>query len=183
MAIAKGLTGGYLPLAATLTTAAIYEAFLGEGHEGKTFFHGHSYAGNPLGCAAALANLSIFKSERTLAKLQRRIPKLRKALESLREDPWVGDIRQCGYMVGIELVQQQANKNPFPASERIGQKIAMTARTLGMLIRPIGTIMILMPPLSASVKELEQMVSILKLAISVVRSSSPTSSIQTPTGG
>ncbi|MBA3612036.1 MAG: adenosylmethionine--8-amino-7-oxononanoate transaminase [Nitrospirales bacterium] len=180
MAIAKGLTGGYLPLAATLTTAAIYEAFLGEGHEGKTFFHGHSYAGNPLGCAAALANLSIFKSERTLVKLQRRIPKLRKALESLSEDPWVGDIRQCGYMVGIELVQHQANKNPFPATERIGQKIAMTARTLGMLIRPIGTIMILMPPLSASVKELEQMVSILKLAISVVRSSSPSSSVQTP---
>ncbi len=83
-------------------------------------------------------------------------------------------------MVGIELVQQKSKKIPFPASERIGQKIAMTARTLGMLIRPIGTIMILMPPLSASVKELEQMVSILKLAISVVRSSSPSSSIQTP---
>lgn len=183
MAIAKGLTGGYLPLAATLTTNAIYEAFLGEGHENKTFFHGHSYAGNPLGCAAALANLAIFKSERTLAKLQRRIPKFRRALDSLTEDPWVGDIRQCGFMVGIELVQQKSNKMPFPATERIGQKIALTARALGLLIRPIGTIMILIPPLSASAKELDQMVSILKLAISVVRESNTSSPISsTPEG-
>lgn len=180
MAIAKGLTGGYLPLAATLTTIDVYKAFLGEGHEDKTFFHGHSYAGNPLGCAAALANLDIFKSERTLSKLQRRIPKFRTALDSLTEDPWVGDIRQCGYMVGIELVQHKSQKIPFPASERIGQKIAMTARALGLLIRPIGTIMILMPPLSASVKELHQMVSILKLAISVVRSSHTAYSRQQP---
>jgi adenosylmethionine-8-amino-7-oxononanoate aminotransferase len=171
MAVAKGLTGGYLPLAATLTTNAIYEAFWGDMHEEKTFFHGHSYTGNPLGCAAALANLAIFKAERTLAKLQRRIPKFRIALESLADDPWVGDIRQCGYMVGIELVQDQSQKIPFPASDRIGQKIAMTARALGLLIRPIGTIMILMPPLSATVKELEQMVAILKLAISVTRAS------------
>ncbi len=176
MAIAKGLTGGYLPLAATLTTTAIYEAFLGEVHEEKTFFHGHSYAGNPLGCAAALANLAIFKTERTLTKLQKRIPQFRTFLKSLADDPWVGDIRQCGYMVGIELVQDKNQKNPFPASDRIGQKIAMTARTLGLLIRPIGTIMILMPPLSATMKELNQMVTILKLAISVVRASRESSS-------
>ena len=171
MAIAKGLTGGYLPLAATLTTTAIYEAFLGERHEEKTFFHGHSYTGNPLGCAAALANLAIFKTERTLTKLQRRIPQFRILLESLADDPWVGDIRQCGYMVGIELVQDKNQKFLFPGSDRIGQKIAMTARTLGLLVRPIGTVMILMPPLSATVKELDQMVAILKLAISVVRAS------------
>jgi len=176
MAIAKGLTGGYLPLAATLTTTAIYEAFLGEVHEGKTFFHGHSYAGNPLGCAAALANLAIFKTERTLTKLQKRIPQFGTFLNSLADDPWVGDIRQCGYMVGIELVQDKNQKNPFPASDRIGQKIAITARTLGLLIRPIGTIMILMPPLSATMKELNQMVAILKLAISVVRASRESSS-------
>ena len=171
MAIAKGLTGGYLPLAATLTTTAIYEAFLGDLHEEKTFFHGHSYSGNPLGCAAALANLTIFKTERTLTKLQRRIPQFRTLLDSLADDPWVGDIRQCGYMVGIELVQDKKQKIPFPVSDRIGQKITLTARTLGLLIRPIGTIIILMPPLSATLKELEQMVSILKLAISVVRGS------------
>jgi adenosylmethionine---8-amino-7-oxononanoate aminotransferase len=175
MAIAKGLTGGYLPLAATLTTTAIYEAFLGEVHEEKTFFHGHSYAGNPLGCAAALANLDIFKTERTLAKLRRRIPRFRRILESLVDDPWVGDIRQCGYMVGIELVQDKKRKTFFPASDRIGQKITLTARRLGLLIRPIGTILILMPPLSATVKELEQMVAILKLAIAVVRASKESS--------
>jgi adenosylmethionine-8-amino-7-oxononanoate aminotransferase len=180
MAIAKGLTGGYLPLAATLTTSAIYEAFLGEAHEEKTFFHGHSYAGNPLGCAAALANLAIFKTERTLTKLQKRIPQFHTFLKSLTDDPWVGDIRQCGYMVGIELVQDKNHKTPFPGSDRIGQKIAMTARALGLLIRPIGTIMILMPPLSATVKELDQMVAILKLAISVVRASSKSFSKRPP---
>ena len=110
MAIAKGLTGGYLPLAATLTTNEIYSAFLGEPHEGKTFFHGHSYTGNPLGCAAALANLSIFKTERTLTKVQRRTSKFSAFLKTLANDPWVGDIRQCGFMVGIELVQNQQTK-------------------------------------------------------------------------
>lgn len=179
MAIAKGLTGGYLPLAATLTTTAVYEAFLGEDND-KTFFHGHSYAGNPLGCAAALANLAIFKTERTLAKLQRRIPQFQSILESLADNPWVGNIRQCGYMVGIELVQDKNTKSPFPASEHIGQKITMTARTLGLLIRPIGTILILMPPLSATVKELNQMVAILKLAISVVRATRESSSKRAP---
>jgi adenosylmethionine-8-amino-7-oxononanoate aminotransferase len=177
MAIAKGLTGGYLPLAATLTTTAVYEAFLGEDNN-NTFFHGHSYAGNPLGCAAALANLAIFKNERTLAKLQRRIPQLQSILESLADNPWVGDIRQCGYMVGIELVQDKNTKSLFPASDHIGQKIAMMARTLGLLIRPIGTILILMPPLSATVKELAQMVTILKLAISVVRATHESSSLR-----
>ncbi len=171
MAIAKGLTGGYLPLAATLTTDEIYSAFLGAPDEGKTFFHGHSYTGNPLGCAAALANLSIFKAERTLTKVQRRVPKLAAMLTPLSADPWVGDIRQCGYMVGIELVQQKDNKKPFPLTDRIGHQVGVAAKTLGLLIRPIGNTMILMPPLSSTVKELQQMVDILTLAISIVRAS------------
>jgi adenosylmethionine-8-amino-7-oxononanoate aminotransferase len=171
MAIAKGLTGGYLPLAATLTTDEIYSAFLGEPHEGKTFFHGHSYTGNPLGCAVAMANLSIFKTERTLTKVQRRSSKLSAFLKTLANDPWVGDIRQCGYMVGIELVQNQQNKAPFSVIDRIGHRVTLTARTLGLLIRPIGNTMILMPPLSATVQELKQMVDIIKVAISVVRAS------------
>ncbi len=169
MAIAKGLTGGYLPLAATLATDEIYSAFLGDPHENKTFFHGHSYTGNPLGCAAALANLSIFKTERTLAIMRRRTPKLSNFLKILCNNPWVGDIRQCGYMVGIELVQDQKTKMPFPVTDRIGHQVAMVARNLGLLIRPIGNIMILMPPLSASLQELKQMVDILRLAIEIVQ--------------
>ena len=171
MAIAKGLTGGYLPLAATLATDEIYSAFLGEPNEGKTFFHGHSYTGNPLGCAVALANLSIFKTERTLTKVQRRTSKFSAFLKTLASDPWVGDIRQCGYMVGIELVQNQQTKAPFSVIDRIGHRVTLTARTLGLLIRPIGNTMILMPPLSSTVQELKQMVDIIKVAISVVRAS------------
>ncbi len=171
MAIAKGMTGGYLPLAATLTTEKIYAAFLGMPHEGKTFFHGHSYTGNPLGCAAALANLSIFKTERTLTKVQQRTPKLSAFLKTLAADPWVGDIRQCGYMVGIELVRHQENKEPFSLMDRIGHRVAIAARALGLLTRPIGNTMILMPPLSATLQELKQMVGILKVAISIVRAS------------
>ena len=171
MAIAKGLTGGYLPLAATLTTDEIYSAFLGEPHEGKTFFHGHSYTGNPLGCAAALANLSIFKSERTLSKVQRRSSNFSAFLKTLANDPWVGDIRQSGFMVGIELVQNQQTKAPFSVLDRIGHRVTFTARTLGLLIRPIGDTIILMPPLSATVQELKQMVDIITVAISVVRAS------------
>jgi len=171
MAIGKGLTGGYLPLAATLTTDAIYSAFLGSPHEGKTFFHGHSYTGNPLGCAAALANLSILKTERTLSNIQRRTPKFSAFLKILAHDPWVGNIRQCGYMVGIELVRDQQTKTPFSAMDRMGHRVSMAARTLGLLVRPIGNTIILMPPLSATVKELKQMVDIVKMAISVVRAS------------
>jgi len=171
MALAKGMTGGYLPLAATLTTKEIYSAFLGEPHEGRTFFHGHSYTGNPLGCAAALANLSIFKSERTLTHVQRRTPKLAAFLKRLADDPWVGDIRQCGYMVGIELVQDQHSKTPFLAIDRIGHRVGLAARALGLLIRPIDNTMILMPPLSATLQEMKQMVDILALAISLVRAS------------
>ena len=169
LAIAKGLTGGYLPLAATLTTQSIYEAFCGEPDAGLTFFHGHSYTGNPLGCAAALANLEVFARQRTLQKLKTRIPWLQNRLEPLRQDPWVGDIRQCGYMVGIELVADRESKSPFPSSKRVGFHIAEQAKILGLLIRPIRDVLILMPPLSASLKEIQQMLDILGLAIKLVR--------------
>jgi len=175
LAVAKGLTGGYLPLAATLATQQIYEAFWGEPEEGLTFFHGHSYTGNPLGCAAALATLEVFKRQRTLKKLEKRIPWLQARLQPLREDPWVGDIRQCGYMIGIELVSNRKEKSPFPSTERMGYRIAEQAKSLGLLIRPIRDILILMPPLSASLKELQQMVGILTLAIALVRKKHSTS--------
>ena len=176
LAIAKGMTGGYLPLAATLATQPIYEAFWGDLEEGLTFFHGHSYTGNPLGCAAALATLEVFRRHRTLRKLEKRIPWLRDRLQPLREDPWVGDIRQCGYMIGIELVEDRDSKNPFPPSERIGYRIGEQAKILGLLIRPIRDILILMPPLSATLQELQQMVDILTLAIALVRAKRTSSS-------
>ena len=165
MTIAKGLTGGYLPLGATLATEEIYQAFLGEYGEWKTFFHGHSYTGNPLGCAAALANLEIFKTERTLAKVQKRIPVLQRVLKPLARLAHVGDIRQCGYMVGIELVKNKATREPFPLTARIGHKVMLEARRRGLLIRPIGNVVVLMPPLSTSVKELRQMVTIISQSI------------------
>lgn len=176
LAIAKGMTGGYLPLAATLATERIYEAFWGEPEEGLTFFHGHSYTGNPLGCAAALANLEVFKRQRTLQKMKKRIPWLRDRLQSFRHDPWVGDIRQCGYMIGIELVADRDSQRPFPLTDRIGSQVAKHAKTLGLLIRPIRDVLILMPPLSASLKELQQMLDILALAIALTRTSHATQS-------
>ena len=165
MTISKGLTGGYLPLAATLTTERIYRAFLGRYEEFKTFFHGHSYTGNPLGCAVALANLDIFARERTLHKLQPKIAALRRLLRPLGEHPHVGDIRQIGFIVGIELVRDRATKEPYPLADRIGVRVAEEAKRLGMLIRPLGNVIVLMPPLSTTMKELRQMVGIVAKAI------------------
>ena len=159
LCVAKGLTGGYLPLAATLTTETIYEAFLGE-YE-KTFFHGHSYTGNALGCAAALANLEIFKKEKTLARVKKRSKMLQTLLKPLTELPIVGDIRQCGMMAGIELVKNKKTREPFPFSQRIGHRVAEECRRRGLLIRPIGNIVVFVPPLAATEQELRQMVRIL----------------------
>jgi len=160
LCLAKGLTGGYLPLAATLTTEKIYAAFLGEYHEFKTFFHGHSYTGNALGCAAALANLALFKQERTLAQVKKNGTLLKRLLQPLADLPLVGEIRRCGMMVGIELVAHKGNRIPFPTTARVGYKIAQMCRHHGLLIRPIGNIVILLPPLNTPVPELQRMVNI-----------------------
>jgi adenosylmethionine-8-amino-7-oxononanoate aminotransferase len=165
MVISKGLTGGYMPLAATLTTEEIYKAFLGTYEEFKTFFHGHSYTGNPLGCAVALANLEIFRRERTLAKLRPKITMLARLLHPLKQIPIVGDIRQRGFMVGIELVGDTSTREPFPLKARIGHRVAMEARKQGLLLRPIGNVIILMPPLSGTLTELRRMVAILRRSI------------------
>lgn len=171
MAISKGLTGGYMPLAATLTTEEIYHAFRGRFDEFKTFFHGHSYTGNPLGCAAALANLDVFKKEKTLARLQPKINALSRLLTSLAEFPHVGEIRQRGFMAGIELVQDRSTKFPYPLESRIGHRVAQEARARGLLLRPLGHIIVLLPPLSTDVPTLTRMVSILRQSIATVTSS------------
>jgi adenosylmethionine-8-amino-7-oxononanoate aminotransferase len=168
MAVSKGLTGGYLPLAATLATEEIYRAFLGKYSDWKTFFHGHSYTGNPLGCAVALANLSVFRTERTLARVKARTPILTRLLRPLARLPHVGDIRQRGYMLGIELVQDRRTKAAYPLTDRIGHRVAMDARRQGLVIRPLGNVIALMPPLSTKVRELARMVEIMARAIRTV---------------
>ena len=165
MALSKGLTGGYLPLGATLTTEEIYRAFLGKYEEFKTFFHGHSYTGNPLGCAVALANLEVFKRERTLATLQPKIALLSRLLKPLLQLSRVGDIRQQGFMVGIELVRNRETREAYPLEARIGHRVAREARKRGLLLRPLGHIIVLLPPLSVSVRQLTRMVDILSRSI------------------
>ena len=168
MAISKGITGGYMPLAATLTTEEIYRAFLGQYEEFKSFFHGHSYTGNQLGCAVALANLRIFKEERTLAQLRPKIRALRTLLKSFTRLPHVGDIRQVGLVAGIEVVTDRTTKEPYPIEARIGHRVTAEARRNGLLLRPLGNILILLPPLSVSLPELKRMVAILSASIESV---------------
>ncbi len=168
MVIGKGITGGYLPLAATLVTEEIYRAFLGQYDEWKTFFHGHSYTGNPLGCAVALANLEVFQRARTLVRVQTGTATLRRLLRPLASLEHVGDIRQCGYMVGVELVQDRARRAPYPLTERIGHRVAMEARRRGLLIRPLGNVVVLIPPLSCTAGQLGRMVATVREAIRAV---------------
>jgi len=150
MAMAKGITGGYLPLAATLTTEEVYQAFLGEYREFKTFFHGHTYTGNQLACATALANLEIFEREKTIAKLQMKISHLKDRLKPFAALSHVGEVRQKGFMVGIELVKDKKTKEAYPLEEKIGIRVTSEARKRDVVIRPLGNVIVLMPPLSIS---------------------------------
>jgi len=165
LALAKGITGGYLPLAATLTTEKVYRGFLGSYGEFKTFFHGHTYTGNPLACAAALANMEIFSEEKTLERLVPKIDHLRHRLREFCNFTHVGDVRQCGFMVGIELVQNKETKQPYPPEERIGHRVILEARKRGLIIRPLGDVIVLMPPLSITVDDLDKLVDITLSAI------------------
>ena len=160
MVAAKGITGGYLPLAVTVTTQEIFEAFCGEYGEQKTFFHGHTYTANPLACAAALANLEIFQKEDTMGKLQHKIAILGQGLKSFRKLKHVGDIRQLGFMVGIELVQDRETRTPYPYEAKTGIKVIQEARKQGLVIRPLTDVVALMPPLSAGPEELEKLLDI-----------------------
>jgi adenosylmethionine-8-amino-7-oxononanoate transaminase len=168
MCLAKGLTGGYLPLAATMATERIFQAFLGEYHEFKTFFHGHSYTGNPLACSAALANLEVFERERVIEGLPPKIERVRCGLERFRELSHVGEVRQCGLMVGIELVRDRTTGEPFPREEQMGAKVCRRARRLGLISRPLGDVVIFVPPLASTEADLDAMLAILHRAIVMV---------------
>ncbi len=157
LAVAKGITGGYLPLAATLATEKIYRAFLGDYAEFKTFFHGHTYTANPLACQVALANLELFEKNKILEKLKPKIKLLEKRLQDFYQLPCVGDIRQAGFMVGIELVRNRKTKEPFPLKEKAGIRVIQKAREKGAILRPLGNVIVLMPPLAIAENELNQL--------------------------
>jgi adenosylmethionine-8-amino-7-oxononanoate aminotransferase len=165
---AKGITGGYLPLAATLTTEQIYRGFLAEYRELRTFFHGHTYTGNPLACAAAIANLELFKKEKTLGKLQPKITLLSQELKKMSSLEHVGEVRQKGFMVGIELVRNKKTREPYPLEEKMGIRVIMECRNRGLIIRPLGSVIVMMPPLSITPVELKRMVRIVFQAIQTV---------------
>jgi adenosylmethionine-8-amino-7-oxononanoate aminotransferase len=148
LCLAKGLTGGYLPLAATLTTDEIYNAFLGPPEAGRTFYHGHTYTGNPLGAAVALANLDLLEAPTGLPALPAKIERLRMQLERLRNFSIVGDIRQKGLLAGIELVRDRRTKERFPPEQRTGAAFCRLAREQGVLLRPLGDVVVVMPPLA-----------------------------------
>lgn len=207
MALGKGITGGYLPLAATLATEEIYQAFLlqypptDRAHEEnsipfpkllnaanangtmlnassslkldlieqrRTFYHGHTYTGNPLACAAALASLDLFEQDQTLERLQPKIALLSQQLERFKSLPLVGDIRQCGFMVGIELVRDKQNRTPFPAREKVGVRVIKEARQRGVILRPLSDVVVIMPPLAITEEELQMLLDVTYDSINLV---------------
>jgi adenosylmethionine-8-amino-7-oxononanoate aminotransferase len=158
LCLAKGLTGGYMPLAATLATDRIYEAFLGDHSALKTFFHGHTYTGNPLACAAALASLDVFERERTLVRIQPKIRLLSGWLAQVEKMPEVKEVRQRGLMVGIDLGEQDPEL-------RLGHRVVLEARHRGVIVRPLGDVIVLMPPLSISKQDLRRLVEVVGQSI------------------
>jgi adenosylmethionine-8-amino-7-oxononanoate aminotransferase len=169
LCVAKGITGGYLPLAATLATEDIFTAFLGEYTEFNTFFHGHTYTGNPLGCAVALASLELFKREKILERMQPKIDDLKRRLgQGFLPLAHVADVRQWGFMVGIELVEDKETRKSYPAEKRIGLKVILEARQRGVMIRPLGDVIVLMPPLAISDGELKTILDATRESIMAV---------------
>ena len=158
LCLGKGLTGGYLPLAATLTTERVYEGFLGAPEDGRTFFHGHTFTGNPLACAAALANLDAFEREGTLVRLQPKIRLLGELLGELARLPEVAEVRGRGFMAGIDLGEHD------PAL-RLGHRVSLEARERGAIVRPLGDVVVLMPPLTIQKRELQRLVEIVAASI------------------
>ena len=165
MCLAKGITGGYLPLAATLTTEEIHQSFLGPFESKRTFFHGHTYTGNALACAAALANLKLFDEEQTLAHVQAMAARLAEGLASIARLPHVGEVRQRGLMIGIELVRDRATQEEYGYAERIGHRVCLAARKREVLLRPLGNVLVLMPPLAIQPQEVDLLLDAVRESI------------------
>jgi len=169
LCVAKGITGGYLPLAATLTTEEIFSAFLGGYDEFKTFFHGHTYTANPLGCAVALASLELFKHEKILERMEPKIDYLKRRLEEeFLPLTHVADVRQWGFMVGIELAEDKERRKNYPTEKRAGHQVILEARKRGVMIRPLGDVIVLMPPLTIADDELKTLLDVTRDSIVAV---------------
>jgi adenosylmethionine-8-amino-7-oxononanoate aminotransferase len=160
MCLAKGITGGYLPLAATLTTQEIFDAFLGAPDESKTFYHGHTYTGNALGCAAAIASLELFEENRIIESLPAKIDLIADYLEKISSLDFVGDVRQCGLMAGVEIVKNKQTKESFPYKKLIGAKLCEVMRPKGVMLRPLSDVIVLMPPIAIDLKLLKNLLDI-----------------------
>ncbi len=165
LCLSKGITNGYMPLAVTATNDNIFNAFLGELEERKTFYHGHSYTGNPLACAAAIANLEIFEKDKTLESLPPKIELLKEELSEIEKLLHVGDVRQKGMIAGIEIVKDKGTKEPFPWKEQTGWKVVKAARKYGVWLRPLGDTIVIMPPLIISEDNLERLLHVIKNCI------------------
>lgn len=159
LCLAKGLTGGYLPMAATLATDEIWQAFLGRYDESRQFFHGHTYGGNPLAAAAALASLDAFESDGVWQQLPEKIDRLGQQLARLTRFEHVGDVRQRGLIAAVELVADRASAAPFDWRERRGSRVCEHARLQGVLLRPLGDVVVIMPPLAISLAEIDRIVA------------------------
>ncbi len=168
LCVSKGLTGGYLPLAATLATEAIYEAFLGPIDSGRTFYHGHTFTGNPLGCAAALASLDVFETDRTLDQLPNKIACIASHLTRLAKNPHVGDVRQWGMIAGIEIVRDKSTGEAYPYRLQVGAQVCARARAGGVILRPLADTIVIMPPLTISPANLDHLLDTVHRCISEV---------------
>lgn len=171
--VSKGLTSGYLPLGATLVTRNIYDAFLGPIDSGRTLYHGHTFTGNPLGCAVALASLDVFEKEHVLERIQPRIRQLADGLARLSNLPHVGSVRQCGLIAGVELVADKTTGRPFPYREQIGAQICRAMLQHGVILRPLADTVVIFPPLCISEESLQRILVGLEAAIGEVLDGKP----------
>lgn len=165
MCMAKGITGGYLPLAATLATEDIFDAFVGEVDEYKTFYHGHTYTGNALGCAAAVASLDLFEANGVIESLGEKVAIIDEAFAEMQGLEYVGDARHVGLMSGIEIVKDKATKELFAYEAGVGAKLCMSMRSKGVMLRPLGDVVVLMPPVGIDVETLKKLLEVVREAI------------------
>lgn len=168
MCMSKGITAGYLALGATMTTDEIYDAFLGEAADYKTFYHGHSYTGNPLACAAGIAGLEIFAKEKVIENLPPKMTVITEHMQKMQAMKYVGDARQCGMLAGIELIRDKERRLPFEPSLLMAGGICQTARKYGLIVRNIGDVIVFMPPLASTAQQIDEMLCMLEQAMQEV---------------